>query len=315
MEPRKTFKSKKMLWFPLLVILAIAVTAFFAWGAKPAPLDTDGDGIPDASDICPFDALNDIDSDGFCTSSGDCNDNDFEVNPDATELCDDGIDNNCDGFVDEGCDTTDTDSDGYPDSTEQYGITLSGMTLVDGSTWLPPCADPPADRSLCVDWQSPDLFVIIERATSSSNIPSYPYSSSNPDPLAFVAALPGARDTGGLGIATHELIRTSATNQAVAGHYAVRIAENLDPDANLFGLSTPGLPNPSSTATVWTEKIKAWIDETCAGATCIDEITGTTVGPNDPLTPLHDAMIINIINHEIGHLISLATGEIGRAHV
>jgi hypothetical protein len=46
----------------------------------------------------------------------DCNDNDSAVNPGATEVCGDGIDNNCNGQIDENCTTdncTDADGDGY----------------------------------------------------------------------------------------------------------------------------------------------------------------------------------------------------------
>ncbi len=42
----------------------------------------------------------DIDGDGHL-SDEDCDEGDPDVNPDAEELCDDGIDNNCDGDVDE----------------------------------------------------------------------------------------------------------------------------------------------------------------------------------------------------------------------
>ena len=38
---------------------------------------------------------------GFITTGGDCDDTDANVNPDATEVCDDGIDNDCNGQVDE----------------------------------------------------------------------------------------------------------------------------------------------------------------------------------------------------------------------
>jgi uncharacterized protein (TIGR02145 family) len=45
----------------------------------------------------------DFDHDGFSTIEGDCNDNDPSINPRATEICDDGIDQDCDRFIDEDC--------------------------------------------------------------------------------------------------------------------------------------------------------------------------------------------------------------------
>lgn len=41
----------------------------------------------------------DVDGDGFF-SDVDCDDADFDVNPDATEDCGDGVDNDCDGNTD-----------------------------------------------------------------------------------------------------------------------------------------------------------------------------------------------------------------------
>ncbi len=55
---------------------------------------------------------------GYITVGGDCDDEDSEVYPGATEICD-GIDNNCDGQVDEGLTTDyfqDADGDGYGDA-------------------------------------------------------------------------------------------------------------------------------------------------------------------------------------------------------
>ncbi len=45
-------------------------------------------------------AYDDIDNDGF-DESEDCDDTDPAVNPDAEEVCDDGIDNDCDDLTDE----------------------------------------------------------------------------------------------------------------------------------------------------------------------------------------------------------------------
>ena len=43
---------------------------------------------------------------GFVVTGGDCNDNDFQVNPGVTEICGNSIDDNCDTQVDEGCSTS-----------------------------------------------------------------------------------------------------------------------------------------------------------------------------------------------------------------
>jgi hypothetical protein len=61
------------------------------------PLDTDDDG------------------DGYTENQGDCNDNNINVNPGATEVCND-IDDDCDGEIDEGVKNTyyqDSDGDTY----------------------------------------------------------------------------------------------------------------------------------------------------------------------------------------------------------
>ena len=76
--------------------------------------DADADGFGDASS--PIAALEA--PPGYVADASDCNDGDPTVNPSATELVGDGIDNDCDGSVDEGDGLTwyaDADADGYGD--------------------------------------------------------------------------------------------------------------------------------------------------------------------------------------------------------
>ncbi|MFQ5606612.1 MAG: MopE-related protein, partial [Candidatus Zixiibacteriota bacterium] len=104
------------------------------WGFAPVSADTDGDGVPDATDNCPTTpnpgqadgdgdgvgdacdncpavfnvAQTDGDTDGFGAAC-DCNDADPLVNPGALEITCDGIDQNCNGMAD---DDSDVDGDG-----------------------------------------------------------------------------------------------------------------------------------------------------------------------------------------------------------
>ena len=70
---------------------------------------------------------------GFVSTPGDCNDADTAVNPGATELCSNTVDDNCDGSVNEGCggsgsggessydqctDNADNDGDGFTDCSD-----------------------------------------------------------------------------------------------------------------------------------------------------------------------------------------------------
>lgn len=48
--------------------------------------------------------VDDCDRDGFAPSENDCDDEDATINPDALDVCGDGVDNNCNGDVDDACD-------------------------------------------------------------------------------------------------------------------------------------------------------------------------------------------------------------------
>lgn len=75
-------------------------------------VDSDGDGIEDSIDICPFDAANDADGDGVCGDVDQCPG--FDDNADADE---DGIADGCDTCPDDAA--NDVDNDGICGNVDQ----------------------------------------------------------------------------------------------------------------------------------------------------------------------------------------------------
>jgi len=76
-------------------------------------LDTDGDGMVDCFDFCPFDPLNDSDYDGVCDGQDACP-NDFLNDADGDGVC--GAVDICPGFDD----NLDSDADGIPDGCDAF---------------------------------------------------------------------------------------------------------------------------------------------------------------------------------------------------
>jgi Zn-dependent metalloprotease/subtilisin-like proprotein convertase family protein len=97
--------------------------------------DLDGFGSESTQLICSSNAPA-----GFSTTSGDCNDNNSLINPNATEICGNGIDDNCNGQTDELCVSytyyADVDGDGsgnYSSSISTYSnVAPSGYVTVFG---------------------------------------------------------------------------------------------------------------------------------------------------------------------------------------
>ncbi len=136
---------------PLFLLSALTMVGCLGAGAAPETdvegddafecednADNDGDGYFDCDDSDCFNApactdedtgedtgdntsTGDIDNDGYSPAQGDCDDQDYTVNPGADESCN-GVDDDCDGTVDndpvDGDDYyTDGDGDGYGANT------------------------------------------------------------------------------------------------------------------------------------------------------------------------------------------------------
>jgi hypothetical protein len=66
---------------------------------------------PDVAEVDASDPDSDDDDDGYTENQGDCNDSNPQIYPTATEVCDDGLDNDCDGATDSA--QPDADGDGW----------------------------------------------------------------------------------------------------------------------------------------------------------------------------------------------------------
>ena len=88
-----------------------------------------GSGNPGAQDFT------DNDGDGFAVETGDCDDSNDRIHPDATEVCN-NIDDNCSGEVDEGTLVdffADEDADGFGVGSPRQACEVpTGFAAVDG---------------------------------------------------------------------------------------------------------------------------------------------------------------------------------------
>ncbi|MCP4806565.1 MAG: hypothetical protein GY913_01110 [Proteobacteria bacterium] len=95
--------------------------------------DTDGDGFGDNTS-----SLNACDEpSGYVDDDTDCDDTNGDINPDAKEVCDDGVDDDCSGTADDGCQTDHCGKIGSDEDWEQADnphVVTCSVSIESGAT-------------------------------------------------------------------------------------------------------------------------------------------------------------------------------------
>jgi len=134
------------------------------------------------------------------------------------------------------------------------------------------------------------------------------YTNAPYNPWELVEA---PKDVGGLGITIHEITasQVNSSTRVIPGtsQKAVRLTESLNAcGTDALGSSSPGTPNTTGVATLYTERIKNKIDKECdAGPNGADN---ACYDPDDSAvgrTQLSYLYIQSLLVHELGHVTAL----------
>ena len=128
------FRSRNQFILPLFFVCSLSMGLLSCVVKQSLPEMDDPinpmlGGIDQSDPISPP-RTSDLDRDGFSIEEGDCDDTVFQVNPSLTEICGDGLDNDCEGG-DLDCDDADEDRDGFSvnqgDCDDQNPIIVPGQ--------------------------------------------------------------------------------------------------------------------------------------------------------------------------------------------
>ena len=133
--------------------------------------DGDGDffGDPNKTVVDDFPPI------GYRFTAGDCNDADAAINPSATEIADNGVDEDCDGFdmktwhPDSDSDSYGDPSSGVPANTAPSGYILDGTDCDDANPDAYPGATETANNGVDEDCDGADLVVSTNNAPTAQD--------------------------------------------------------------------------------------------------------------------------------------------------
>lgn len=208
--------------------------------------DSDGDGFGDPSNFIQSCSP----QSGYVTNNSDCDDNLFGVNPGATEICGNGIDDNCNGSTDEGCITYTfyADSDGDTYGNPSASVTQGNPTAPEGYvTNNLDCND----SNPAVNPSAMEICNGIDDdcdGTIDNNTPALASATSIAGPVGVcrnstgqvftIDPIPGATSyiwtlpTGATGSSTTNSITLSFSSTYVTGNFCVRAANSCLQGAN-----------------------------------------------------------------------------------
>jgi hypothetical protein len=227
---------------------------------------------------------------------------------------------------------TDADNDGFSDADECRGITTLGTV----PTVFPNCQTANVDgtlpdRSVCMDPNSKDVFIIYRPATTGSLLAnlvnpylpiSYPCTRSdgtswcgNGSPAATTGN-PAATTFSGLsslGLNVHQVtsvqVGSDRTVSLVSREKAVRVSESLDvSNADILGNCQWGLPGGLDGCAIYTQRAMNFINNKCNAAG--DQVTDR----NQVFIAYATFLFIHEAGHSMGGLAATYNSSFGGYH-
>jgi hypothetical protein len=205
------------------------------------------------------------------------------------------------GGIVNGAAPPDADLDGFPDAVENGTNTFRFAGSVNPAVTWSKCATPWIAGSNCVDPAKKDLFVVF--VTPSSVMPAL-------DRLKILNNLGN--------VSAHEVPQNHVTATKIVAknsagslipEKAVFVTDNpTTTPSDVLGITLIGTPNSTSGSVIYTQRIVAFLNTTCAGKTCIDVNTTPNLvyGPDNGF---RDQFVRQVVAHELGHAMTLVSPQ------